>query len=83
MARTDSSRKEDISMARFTKKTDLIEIEVDGVLQEREKSLIVAVGDREVLIPKSQIGETSEVRERGDKGLLVIPRWLAKDRRLV
>ena len=70
-------------MARFTKREDLIEVQVDGVLQDREKSLIVIVGDREVLIPKSQIGETSEVKGEGDKGLLLIPRWLARDRRLI
>lgn len=70
-------------MARFTKKTDLVEVVVDAVLQDREWSIIVAVGEREVLIPKSQIGETSDVKGHGDKGGLVIPRWLARDRGLL
>lgn len=70
-------------MARYTRTTDLVEIEVDEVKRERDLSLIVVVDGEEVVIPKSLIGETSEVREAGDSGMLVIPKWLAEDRGLL
>ncbi len=70
-------------MARFTRKKDLVEVVVEEVKWEREKSLIVIIGGEEVLIPRSQIGSTSEVQAEGDSGKLVIPRWLAADRGLL
>jgi hypothetical protein len=67
-------------MAIFVKKEDLVEVEVEEVKWDRPKSLIVVFDGEEILIPKSQIGETSEVWAEGDSGTLVIPRWLARDR---
>ena len=36
----------------------------------------------EAMIPKSQIDASSAVQKPGDRGTLVIPRWLAVDRDL-
>jgi len=65
---------------RYREKRDLIEIENVLVVEEREKSLLVLYEGGEILIPKSQISDMSEVQGNGDKGVLVIPRWLARDR---
>jgi hypothetical protein len=37
----------------------------------------------EVMIPRSQVDPSSEVKKPGDKGTLTIPRWLARDRKLI
>jgi hypothetical protein len=65
---------------RYREKRDLIEIENVLVVEEREKSLLVLYEGEEILIPKSQISDMSEVQGNGDKGVLIIPRWLANDR---
>ena len=70
-------------MTVFVKKEDLVEVEIEEVKWDRPKSLVVIFEGEEVLIPKSQIGEFSEVREEGDSGTLVIPRWLARDRGMI
>jgi len=70
-------------MTVFTKKEDLVEVEIDEVKWDRPRSLIVVFEGEEVLIPKSQIGESSEVWSEGDSGTLVIPRWLARDRGMI
>ena len=68
---------------RYREKKDLVEIEDVLVIEEREKSLLVLYEGEEVLIPRSQISDTSEVQGDGDEGVLVIPRWLARDRDMV
>lgn len=65
---------------RYREKRNLIEIEDVLVVEEREKSLLVLYEGEEVLIPRSQISDASEVQGEGDEGILVIPRWLARDR---
>jgi hypothetical protein len=65
---------------RYREKRDLVEVEDVLVIEEREKSLLVLYEGEEILIPRSQISDTSEVQGDGDKGVLVIPRWLANDR---
>lgn len=53
-------------------------------LAETPSAILVDVGeDKPVWIPKSQIDDASEVREKGDEGELVIPEWLAQDRGLI
>lgn len=37
--------------------------------------------EAEVLIPVSEIDGSSKVKKPGDRGVLVIPHWLADDRR--
>lgn len=67
-------------MAKYTKLENLVEIEGVSVYEERRRSIFVTYRDKEIMIPKSQIGATSEVQGDGDSGVLVIPRWLAEDR---
>lgn len=69
-------------MVQFIEKKDLVEVENIRVIAERERSIIIDWKGQEVLIPKSQIGESSAVQGDGDVGVLVIPRWLARDRGL-
>lgn len=38
--------------------------------------------EKKVWLPKSQIADESEVQEKGDNGVVVIPSWLAEDREL-
>jgi len=67
-------------MARYKKLEDLVEIEGVEVYNERPRSIFITYRDNDIMIPKSQVGATSEVQGEGDSGVLVIPRWLAKDR---
>lgn len=50
---------------------------------ETERGLVCRVGDRPVQIPPRFLLAGSEVRRPGDRGRLVIPRWLAADLGLV
>ena len=68
---------------KYREKRDLVEVDDVLVTEEREKSLLVLYEGEEVLIPKSQISDASEVQGNGDKGVLIIPRWLARDRQMV
>jgi hypothetical protein len=70
-------------------KLDPYEIEVVA-LHETEKGLLVVPieyfeenhrdipKDLKRWLPKSQILDTSEVTEKGDNGVLIIPQWLAE-----
>ena len=45
--------------------------------------LLCMIEGKEVWIPKSQISDDSEVFKKGDAGTLVIPEWLAIEKKLV
>lgn len=64
---------------------------IQAIRRAGERALVVARWDpdrpraavpqkAEVLIPLSQIDKSSQVKEPGDVGTLVIPTWLAIDR---
>jgi hypothetical protein len=53
------------------------------VLIQTEKALLCLIDEEEHWIPLSQIDEDSEVYKMGTKGLLIIPRWLAKKKGLI
>ena len=57
-------------------------VEIDDVLFIRDlyRSIVVQYEGEEIIIPKSQLGYGNEVKAKGNKGTLVIPRWLAEDR---
>lgn len=69
-------------------------VDVDEVIRESDKSILVRVSEdekaviaaedcartREVWIPKSQIQEDSDVNEVGDSGTLIVSEWLAEER---
>jgi hypothetical protein len=59
------------------------EIEVDTVTVETDKAILCVIDDKEVWIPKSQVDQSSDVQSKGDSGTLVIPEWLAIEKRLV
>ena len=50
------------------------------VLFENELSLKVNLEGEEVLIPKSQIHDNSEVYKAGTEGSLIVTEWLAEKR---
>lgn len=73
-----------MSEDRFTvTKKNLIWVDVDEVRVATASAILVSDGTVEVWIPKSQIGSLSEVKDKGDKGRLLIPEWLAQDRGLI
>jgi hypothetical protein len=53
----------------------------DGVrvVAERSRVLLCLIRDRKVWVQRSHVQEGSEVKTRGDRGRLVIPKWLAVD----
>jgi hypothetical protein len=59
-------------------------LSVEYVKVETDKALLCVfeTGDEE-WIPKSQIGEGSEVKRKGDVGEIEIPRWLAEEKDLL
>ena len=61
----------------------MAEFEGCEATQESDAALLVLIDGNEVWIPKSQLSDESEIQEKGDKGLLVIPEWLAIEKELV
>lgn len=68
-------------------KKEWVEVIVDDVTIEREKAICCLIytdgASIEKWIPKSQIHEYSEVKEFGDSGVLLVPEWLAMEKRLI
>lgn len=59
----------------------MVEFDDCEVLAETEKALLVYISAivEEVWIPKSQVDtDDSEIREKGDVGMLVMTRWFAE-----
>lgn len=61
----------------------IAEVDVIGVERETDMAILVQTAEGQAWIPKSQIHEDSEVWAEGDRGILVIPEWLAEDKGLV
>lgn len=61
------------------------EVEVQGVtvLRESERALRVRWGSSEEWFPKGQIRSRSECQHDGDRGLLVVTRWIAEQKGMV
>lgn len=51
-------------------------------LRDTNSAILVFFNGEEHWIPQSQIHEDSEVWKRGDKGKLIITKWIAKKRNL-
>lgn len=60
-----------------------VEFEGVEVLEEREKAIWCLIDGEKHWIPKSQICADSMVQGFGDRGLLVIKEWLAKEKGLI
>jgi hypothetical protein len=50
---------------------------------ETERAILVEVNAEEMWFPKTQIDESSEVTTKGDRGVLVISNWIAKQKNLI
>ena len=60
------------------------EVEDVVALAESEKAVLCRLpDDRKVWVPKSQIDELSDVKERGDEGMLTVRWWWAEKAGLV
>jgi len=53
------------------------------VVAETPKALLCDIDGEKVWIPKSQMGDESEVWMEGDSGLLVISDWIAGEKGLL
>lgn len=51
--------------------------------EKSQGAILAAVGGREYWIPVTQIAPMSEVTETGDKGILVIKRWIAEQKKFI
>jgi len=64
--------------------TEMVEIEVDEVLTERDSALLFLIDDKEIWIPKSLIDlNESEATEEGESGIVYLQRWKAEELELV
>jgi hypothetical protein len=61
----------------------MAEVEVASVEVETAAAILCVIGTRKVWIPKSAIGEDSEVNGDGDSGTLYVAEWLAVKEGLV
>ena len=60
-----------------------VEIEDVEVIAATEKAILCLIDGKQHWIPQSQIQPDSEVWKRGDKGTLVISRWIAEQKELL
>ncbi len=61
----------------------MVEFEDSEGLRETDRALLCQIDGEEVWIPKSVIDDESDVREEGDTGVLIIPEYIAKEKRLI
>lgn len=67
-----------VTVARETEKALLVRVPPEGV--QREQVYIPL----ELWIPKSQLTHPdNEIRKLGDQGFMVIPEWLAREKKLI
>lgn len=57
-----------------------VELDEVSCQRETEKAIYCWYENEPAWIPKSQLHPDSEVRARGDVGVLIIPAWLAADK---
>ena len=60
-----------------------IEIEDVEVIADTEKAILCVIEGKQHWIPQSQVREDSEVWKKGDKGTLIISRWIAEQKDIV
>ena len=80
----DQWAQEDPAERQKTDRSALVSIPGGVALRETAKGLQVRAGDAEpVWLARSQIPDESEVRFDGDRGTLLLPRWIAEEKGLV
>jgi len=52
-----------------------IEVEVELVVAETEKALLLKVDGEDSWVPRSVIGRDSDELEKGDSGMVFVPQW--------
>jgi hypothetical protein len=57
----------------------IIELEDVAVVAETDTGIVCRIGAREVEVPRLLVQPGSEVWERGDRGSLFVPLWLASE----
>jgi len=60
--------------------TVIVELPDVEVVKATDMALLCLIEGDEHWIPKSQIHRTSEVKDEGDEGTLIIPLWLAEEK---
>jgi hypothetical protein len=58
---------------------DLVEVHDVEVVGDTGLTLVCSIAGRRVLVPTLQIHPRSTARRPGDRGTLVLPRWLAQN----
>ena len=51
--------------------------------EKNQGAILVSVKGHEYFIPNTQVAPMSEVQETGDKGILVIKRWIAEQKKFL
>ena len=51
--------------------------------EKNQGALLISVKGREYFIPTTQVAPMSEVQEKGDKGILVVKRWIAEQKKFL
>lgn len=59
-----------------------VEIEDVEVLKATDKALLVYVDSTEIWLPRSQIHASSAVDAQGDKGQIVVTKWIAEQKEI-
>jgi len=53
------------------------------IVRETSRALLCRIEDREIWIPRSMVGEDSEINATGERGVLSIAEWLAEKENLL
>jgi len=62
---------------------EIIELDDVEVLDEDEDRLLCSIGEADVWILKEHVSIYSEIHEKGDVGILVLPGWVVDDLELI
>lgn len=60
-----------------------VEFEHVQCIKETDAALLCVIDGEKVWMPLSQIDDSSEVLREGDEGMLVVTKWIAKQKGLV
>lgn len=59
-------------------------VELDcRIIRASDKAILCDFGDKEEWIPLSQVSDDSEIWCEGDEGVIIVSRWIAKQKGLI
>ena len=61
----------------------VVEVDDVEVLEDEGDKLLCLIGEQEVWVDKEHISTYSEVQEKGDVGILVLPGWVVDELELL